>query len=122
MFKTQTATVEIHHRQQQPPVQLTTANLRPLHKEAVHWKGTPRPNLIRDRQTSSSAEESPQTDQSQTNTGLLTIVAENMTVAKVHRVIEDARRANTELHIRDNIGKVSQNNYNTPNKGEEDDI
>ena len=40
-----------------------------------------------------------------------------MTDAEVDRVIEDARRANTELHIRDNNGKVTQNNYQTPKGG-----
>ena len=45
-----------------------------------------------------------------------------MTDAEVDRVIEDARRANTELHIRDNNGKVIQNNYQNPKRGEEDNI
>ena len=43
-----------------------------------------------------------------------------MTDAEVNRVIEEARRANTELHIRDNNGKVIQNNYQNPKRGEED--
>ena len=41
-----------------------------------------------------------------------------MTDVEVDRVIKDARRANTELHIRDNNGKVTQNNYKIPNRGE----
>ena len=45
-----------------------------------------------------------------------------MTDAEVDRVIEDARRANTELHIRDHNGKVIQNYYQNPKRGEEDKI
>ena len=45
-----------------------------------------------------------------------------MTDAEVDSVIENTRKANRELHIRDNNGKVSPNNYNTPNKGDEQDI
>ena len=44
-----------------------------------------------------------------------------MTDAEADRLIEDARRA-SELHNRDNKFKVYQNNYNTPNGGEEEDI
>ena len=50
------------------------------------------------------------------------IVPENMTDAVVDRVIEDDSRANTEIHIRDNNGKVIQNNYKDPNRREEDKI
>ena len=60
-------------------------------------------------------------DQQQNNTGLLTTIAGNMTDAEVERVIEDARRANTEVQISGNNGMVSQNNYNTPNGGEVED-
>ena len=42
-----------------------------------------------------------------------------MTDAEVDRVIEDARRANTELHIRDNNGKVIQNYNHHPKRGED---
>ena len=45
-----------------------------------------------------------------------------MTDAEIDRVIEDAKRANTELQIRDNNGKLTQNNYQTPKGGEEDKI
>ena len=79
---------------------------------------------IRNRQNSDSTGSSPpQMDQQQNNTGLLTTIAGNMTDAEVERVIEDARRANTEVQISGNNGMVSQNNYNTPNGGEvEDDL
>ena len=45
-----------------------------------------------------------------------------MTDAEVDRIIEDARRANTEIHIRDNNGKVIQNSYKNLNRGEEDNL
>ena len=45
-----------------------------------------------------------------------------MTDAEIDRVIEDARRANTELHLKDNNGKVIQNNYQSPKGGEEDKV
>ena len=116
MSKTHTATVEIHHWQHQPPVHETTANLRLHHKKAVYL-GRGHTKLIPDCQTSSSPAREPQTYQSQTNSGPLTIVAENMTDAEVDRVNEDARKSNTEVDIRDNNGKVSQNNSNNPNRG-----
>ena len=45
-----------------------------------------------------------------------------MTDAKIDRVIEDARRANTELPLKDNNGRVIQNNYQSPKGGEEDNV
>ena len=45
-----------------------------------------------------------------------------MTDAEIDRVIEDARRANTELHLKDKNGKVIQNNYQSPKGGEEDNV
>ena len=42
-----------------------------------------------------------------------------MTDAEVDRVIEDARRANTELHNRDNNGKIIQNYNHHPKRGED---
>ena len=45
-----------------------------------------------------------------------------MTDAEIDRVIEDARRANTELHLKDNNGKVIQNNYQSHKGGEEDNV
>ena len=54
-------------------------------------------------------------------TGPLTIVPANMTDEDVDRANEDARRANTELHIRDSNGKVFQSNSEKPNRGEEEE-
>ena len=45
-----------------------------------------------------------------------------MTNEDVDRAIEDAKKANTELHIRDKNGKVFRNNYETPKRGEEEEI
>ena len=39
----------------------------------------------------------------------------------VDRAIEDAKKANTELHIKNNNGKVFQNNFEIPERGEEDE-
>ena len=44
-----------------------------------------------------------------------------MTEEAAGRAIEDARRANTELHIRDSNGKVFQNNFENPSRGEEEE-
>ena len=79
--------------------------------------------MVRDRQSfGSHMGPSPQSEKQQSDTGPLTIVTENMTNAEVDRVIENARRANTELHIRDNNGKVIQNNYQNPKRGQEDNF
>ena len=40
---------------------------------------------------------------------------------EVDGVIEDARRANIDLHIRDKNGKVFQNSYKKRNRGEEEE-
>ena len=44
-----------------------------------------------------------------------------MTDEEVDHVIEDVRRANTELYIRYNNGKVFQNNNKNPNRGKEEE-
>ena len=44
-----------------------------------------------------------------------------MTSAGVDRAIEDARKADTELHIKDINGKVYQNTLETPKRGEEEE-
>ena len=44
-----------------------------------------------------------------------------MTDEDVERAIEDARRAKTELHIRDSNGKVFHNNFEKPIRREEEE-
>ena len=83
--------------------------------------GRGRPKLIRDRQNSGSPGETLTSPDQQSGIGPLTVVTENMTDAEIDRVIEDARKANTELHLKDN-GKVIQNNYQSPKGGEEDNV
>ena len=79
--------------------------------------GRGRPNLIRNRQSSDSPGGSRQTVQIQTTNGTMTIVAENMTSEDVDRAIEDARKADTEIHIKDTNGKVLQNTLKPPKEG-----
>ena len=80
-----------------------------------------RRKLIRKRQSSNSHRGSPQAGQSQATTGPLTIVAENMTNEDVDRAIEDAEKANTKIHVKDINGKVFQNKFETPKRGEEEE-
>ena len=72
------------------------------------------PKLVRSHQSTESPWGSTAEDQTQDNSGPLTITATNMTEEAVDRANEDAKRANTELHIRDNNGKVFQNNFENP--------
>ena len=51
----------------------------------------------------------------------MTIVTENMTTEAVDRAIEDAREANTEIHLKDPNVKVSHNITKTPKRGEEEE-
>ena len=44
-----------------------------------------------------------------------------MTSEAVDRAIEDTKKADTELHIKDINGKVFQNNSETPERGEEEE-
>ena len=55
-------------------------------------------------------------------TGPLTPIAEKMTDAEIDRVIENGRRANAELHLRGNNGKVIENYSEHPNKGGEENV
>ena len=64
------------------------------------------PKLDRDRQSSGSPL---RPNQSHDGMGRLTITAENMTDTELDRIIEDAKKANKELHIKDTTGKVTQN-------------
>ena len=84
--------------------------------------GRGRPKLIRNRQNSGSPGETHTSPDQQSSIGPLTVVTENMTDAEIDPVIEDARRANIELHLKDNNGKVIQNNYQSPKGGEEDNV
>ena len=77
--------------------------------------------MIRNRQSSGSPGGSPQTVQSQTTNVPMTIVAENMTSEAVDRAIEDARKADTEIHIKDTNGKVFQNTLKTRKRGKEEE-
>ena len=43
----------------------------------------------------------------------------NMTTEAVDRAIEDAREADTEIHLKDSNGKVSHNIIKSPQRGEE---
>ena len=52
----------------------------------------------------------------------MTIVAENMTSKAVDRAIEDARKADMEIHIKDTNGKVFQNTLKTPKRGKEEEL
>ena len=83
--------------------------------------GRERPKLIRNSRSSGSPGASSQAGQSQTTIGPLTIVAENMTSEAVDRAIEDTKKADTELPIKDINGKVFQNNSETPERGEEEE-
>ena len=47
----------------------------------------------------------------------MTIVKEIMTSEAVDRATEDARKADTEIHIKDTNGKVFQNTSKTPKRG-----
>ena len=49
-----------------------------------------------------------QSNQSKDGMGPLTITAENMTDTEIDCIIEDAKKANKELHIKDTNGKVTQ--------------
>ena len=51
----------------------------------------------------------------------MTTVAENMTNEDVDRAIEDAQKADTELHNKDTNGKVFQTNFETPKRGEKEE-
>ena len=51
----------------------------------------------------------------------MTIVAEIMTSEAADRAIEDVRKADTEIHIKDTNGKVFQNTSKTPKRGKEED-
>ena len=51
----------------------------------------------------------------------MTIVTENMTTEAVDRAIEDARKADTEIHLKDPNGKVCHNITKTPKRGEEEE-
>ena len=83
--------------------------------------GRGRPKLIRNRQRSDSLGGSPQTVQSQTTIGPMTVVAESMTSEAVDRAIEDARKADTEIHIKDTNGNVFHYTLKTPKKGQEEE-
>ena len=63
--------------------------------------------LFRNRLISASPGGSPQTVQSHDTFRPMTIVTENMTTEAVDRSIEDAREADTEIHIKDPNGKRS---------------
>ena len=61
--------------------------------------GRGRPKLIRNGQKSGSLGGSPaQSNQSKNGMSPLTITAENMTTTERDRIIEDAKKANKELH------------------------
>ena len=83
--------------------------------------GRGRPKLIRNRQSSNSRRESPQAGQSLATIGPLTTVAENLTNEDFDRAIKDADKANTEIHIKDIIGKVFQNKFETPKREEKEE-
>ena len=51
----------------------------------------------------------------------MTIVTENMTTEAVDRAIEDAREAETEIHLKDSNGKVSHNIIKSPKRREEEE-
>ena len=61
-------------------------------------------------------------DHQRTYTDPLPIITENMTEAKVYRVIEDARRASTDLHLRDKNDEVTQSYSVHPKGGEKDNV
>ena len=81
--------------------------------------GRGRPMLIRNRQSSDSP--TPQVGQSQSTIGPLTIVADNMTNEDEDRAIEDAKKGDTELLIKDINGKIFQNSFETPKRGEKEE-
>ena len=75
-------------------------------KSGTFGRGRPL-KLVRNRISSTSSGGSSPTVQSQTTFGPMTIVTENMTTEAVDRAIEDAREADTEIHLKDFNGKVS---------------
>ena len=92
-----------------------------LPSKKTNTLGRERPKLVRCRQNTESPGGSPITSQMKDNTGPLTIVAVNVTGEDVDRAIEDARRAITELHIRDSNSKVFHNNFENPIRGDEEE-
>ena len=85
--------------------------------------GRGRPKLVRNRQSSDSpGGHHKQASRKQLlDLGPLATVAENMTNEDVDRAIEDAEKDNTEIHIKEIKGKVFQNKYETPKRGEEEE-
>ena len=77
--------------------------------------------VVKNRLSSASPGGSSPTVQSQTTFGPMTIVTENMTTEAVDRSIEDAREADTEIHLKDHNGKVSHNIIKSPKRGEEEE-
>ena len=66
--------------------------------------------LIRNRRWSGSPRGSEkQHGQSQEGVGPLTNTVRNIIDTEIDRIIEDAKKANKELHIKDTNGKVTQN-------------
>ena len=70
----------------------------------------------RERSGSSSPHSTP--GDTNKSTGPLTITT-NITDTEINRAINDAKQANEELFIRDENGKVFNNNKTFPNTGEE---
>ena len=68
--------------------------------------GSGRPKLIQNRQSFGSPRGSPiQSNQNQDSIGLLIITAQHMTDTEIDPIIEDAKNANTELHIEATNGR-----------------
>ena len=51
--------------------------------------------------------------------GPLTKMAENLTDMKIDHIIDDAKKANSELHIKDMNGKVTQIPTRLPSGGKD---
>ena len=72
--------------------------------------GRGRPKLNHNCQETDSSGGPTHTSQTQGNTGLLVIVAANMTDEDKDRAIKDAKEANSEIHIRNSNVEEFRNN------------
>ena len=89
-------------------------------KNGTFGRGRPLKS-VKNRSSSASPGGSSPTVQLQTTFGPMIIVTENMTTEAVDRALEDAREADTEIHLKDSNGKVSHNIIKSPKRGEEEE-
>ena len=111
----------------------TTARQHKDYWQGIHINGpnTEEERRVRTRTTKINPEQAKlwltrrpptQPDKNQDSTGPLTTTAENMTDREIDRIIEDGKKGNKELLIKDLNGKVDQFYTKIPTEGEEDSI